>query len=244
MVCRAPFIWKAVKNTNAGFAISTAENALSATPVWRCRDRDNSLMLPKKLKYEGLTGRKKPKFFGFFLFFSLLVVTFASLTVSYFSLHREIPALYKSFLSRNWSKTEGRIIKTYTSKKFVSSGSSKNPRSAAVFVPNVNYSFQIENETFTGERINFAGEEKHFSLEEESQQYLNSRYRLNQNVEVFYNPDNPRESALSREYVYDSGSYQAGCCCGSIGIFFGVLLWFSFKDLISIFRKQKNDDKQ
>ncbi len=201
-------------------------------------------MLPKKLKYERQKGRKESKAFGFFLFFSLLVVTFAGLTVSYFALHREIPALYKSVLSRSWSKTGGTIIKTFSSTKSVRAGSAKNPRSATVYVPNVNYSFQVGNETFTGERINFAGEEKHFSFEEESKAYLDSRYQINKNVEVFYNPNNPRESSLSREYVYDSGSYQTGCICGSLGIFFGVLLWFSIRDLIKIFRKQKNDDKQ
>jgi len=200
-------------------------------------------MLPDKLKYERQKGRKDPKLFGFFLFFSLLAATFAALSVSYFALQNEIPALCKSFLSRNWSKTEGRITKTYTAAKFISAGSSKNPRSATVYVPTVNYSFQVENETFTGERINFAAEEKHFPLQEESNEYLDSFYQVNKNVEVFYNSSNPQESTLSWEYVYDSSSYQTGCVCGSMGIFFGVLIWFSIKDLIRIFRKQKNDDK-
>ena len=201
-------------------------------------------MLPKKLKYERQKAGKESKAFGFFLFFSLCVVTFAALGVAYFALHAEIPALYKSILSRSWSKTEGKITKTYTSTKSISAGSSKTSRSATVYVPNVNYLFQVENETFTGARINFTGEEKHFRLPEESKEYLDSFYQVNKNVEVFYNPNNPQESTLSREYVYDSGSYQTGCICGSIGIFFGILIWFSIKDLIKIFRKQKNDDKQ
>ena len=200
-------------------------------------------MLPDKLKYERQKGRKDSKLFGFFLSSSLLVVTFAALGVSYFALQNEIPALYKSFLSRNWSKIEGKITKTYTSTKSISAGSSKNPRAATVYVPTVNYSFQVENETFTGERINFSAEEKHFPLQEESKEYLDSFYQVNKNVEVFYNSSNPQESTLSREYVYNSGSYQTGCVCGSIGIFFGVLIWFSIKDLIRIFRKQKNDGK-
>jgi hypothetical protein len=196
-------------------------------------------MLPGKLKYEGQKAGKESKAFGFFLFFSLLVVTFAALGVAYFALHGEIPALYKSFLSRNWSKTEGKITKTYTSAKSIRAGSAKNPSSATVYVPTVNYSFQVGGETFTGERINFAAEEKHFPLQAESKEYLDSHYQVNKNVEVFYNSSNPRESTLSREYVYDSGSYQTGCCCGSIGILFSGLIWFSIKDLIKIFRKQK-----
>ncbi len=201
-------------------------------------------MSPKKLKYERQKERKESKAFGFFLFFSLLVVSCAGLTVAYFALHREIPVLYMSVLSRSWSKTEGKIIKTFSSTKSVRTGSAKNSGSRTVYVPNVNYSFQVEGETFTGAGMNFAAEEKYFTLQAESKEYLDSLYQINKNVEVFYNPSNPWESTLSREYVYDSGSYQTGCCCGSLGIFFGVLIWFSIKDLIKIFRKQKNDGKQ
>ena len=87
--------------------------------------------------------------------------------------------------------------------------------------------------------MNFATEEKYFSLAEESREYLDSVYQAGQSVEVFYNPDNPQESTLSREYVYEFGDYQAGCCCGSIGILCSLLFWFSIRDLIRIFRKQK-----
>jgi|GEM_PF-6463521 len=196
-------------------------------------------MLSKKLKYERRAGKKDSKFFGIFLAFSMLLTSGAALCVSYFALHEEIPALYKSVLSRSWSKTDGKIVKTYTSTKSVLVGSSKNLRPATVYVPNVNYSFQVGNETFTGGRINYASAAKYFSLQEESREYLDSVYQINKNVEVFYDPHNPQESTLSREYVYKFGDYQAGCCCGSIGILFSLLFWFSIKDLIRIFRKQK-----
>jgi hypothetical protein len=201
-------------------------------------------MLPKKLKYERQTEKKESKFFGLFLACSLLVTSGAALGVSYFALHAEIPALYKSVLSRSWSKTEGKIVRTHTSTKSVPAGSSKNPRSATVYVPNVNYSFEVGNETFTGSRVNFSAEEKYFSLPEESQDHLDAVYQVNKNVEVFYNPNNPQESTLSREYVYKFGDYQAGCCCGSVGILCSLLFWLSIRDLIKIFRKQKNDDRQ
>jgi len=196
-------------------------------------------MLPKKLKYERHTGEKESKFFAIFLACSLLVVSGAALGVSYFALHREIPAIYNSILSRSWTQTEGKIVKTYTSTKSVRTGSAKNPRSATVYVPNVNYSFEAGGETFTGSRINFSAEEKYFSLAEESREHLDSVYQTGKNVEVFYNPDNPQESALSREYVYKFGDYQAGCCCGSVGILCSLLFWLSMRDLIKIFRKQK-----
>jgi hypothetical protein len=177
------------------------------------------------------------------LAFSLLLASGLALGVSYFALHGEIPALYKSVLSRSWSKTGGKIVKAQTSTKTVRTGPAKNPRSATVYVPNVNYTFQVGSETFTGGRMNFSAEEKYFPREEESRDYLDSSYPVNKNVEVFYNPNNPRESVLSREYVYEFGDYQAGCCCGSIGILCSLLFWLSIRDLIKIFGKQKNDDK-
>ena len=185
-------------------------------------------MLPKKkLKYEKAAGKKESKFFSIFLCLSMLIVTSLALGVSYFSLQNEIPALYRSVLSRSWSKTDGKITKTFNITKSIRTGSAKNPGLAKVYVPKVNYSFQVGNEVLTGDRMNFSGEEKYFSLEEESTRYLTTIYQVNQNVEVFYNPANPQESSLSQEYVYDSSSYQAGCCCGSLGILFGLLFWLS-----------------
>jgi hypothetical protein len=200
-------------------------------------------MLPKKLKYERQAGKKESKFFSVFLCLSMLLVTSAALSVSYFSLQNEVPALYRSLLSRSWSQTDGKITKIYTSTKSIRTGSAKNPGSAIVYVPKVNYSFQVGDRLLTGDRMNFSAEEKYFPLEEQSTQYLNSIYQINQKVEVFYNPNDPQESSLSREYVYDSGSYQAGCGCGSLGLLFGLLFWLSLKDLIRILRKQKNDDR-
>ncbi len=196
-------------------------------------------MLPKKLKYERQNGKKESLLFSIFLFVSMLLVSCFAIGVTYFSLQFELPALYKSVLSRSWTKTEGKITKIYTSTKFVTAGSSKNPRSAMVYVPNVNYSFQMGSDIFTGERINFSGEEKHFPLPAESEEYLNSFYQINKPVEVFYNPHNPQESTLSQAYVYDSSSYQTGCGCGSLGIFFSLLCWLSLRDLIKYVRQRK-----
>ena len=200
-------------------------------------------MKPGKLKYERQTAKKDSKFFGLFLAFALLLTSCLGLGISYFSLQDELPALYKSLLSRRWSKTEGVIVKTYISTKTVRAGSAKNPGSATVYVPSVDYAFQVGGITFTGSRIDFSAEERYFPLREKSVEYLDSVYQVNRSVEVFYNPSDPRESTLSREYVYNFGNYQAGCCCGSVGILCSLLFWLSVKDLIRIFRKQ-NDDRQ
>jgi hypothetical protein len=201
-------------------------------------------MLPKKLEYERQAEKKESKFFSVFLCLTMLLITCLALSISYFSLQNEIPALYQSVLSLRWSKADGKITKIYTSTKSVTAGSAKNPRSATVYVPKINYSFQTGSETLTGERMNFSGEEKYFPLEKESLEYVNSLYQINQTVEVFHHPTNPQESALSREYVYNSDNYLSGCGCGFMGIFFSLLCWLSFRDLIKYFRQKKLVNKK
>jgi hypothetical protein len=174
-----------------------------------------------------------------FLALSLLILSATAFAVAYLSLAKEISPLYRSVLSRTWSRAEGKIVKHTESTKSVRAGSAKNPGSATVYVPKVSYAFQIGGETFTGERMNFTAEEKYFSTVGESREFLASSYPVNANVEVFYDSSDPRESTLSREYVYEFGDYQAGCCCGSLGILFSLLFWLSVKDSIKIFRKRK-----
>lgn len=200
-----------------------------------------------------MKGKKKKKqneeseslFFSVLLFASALMLSCLGIGIIYFSLAGEIPALYKSVLSRGWTKTEGKIIKTYNTTKTISigSGSAKNSRSATVFVPTVEYSFQAGDEIFIGSRINFSGEEKYFFWAEESRDYLNASFPVNKNVEVFYNPNNPQESTLSREYVYNSDNYQAGCCCGIVELFFGLITWLSFRDLMKHLRRRKKREQ-
>jgi hypothetical protein len=196
-------------------------------------------MLPKRLKYEreaGHGGReKKSVFTSIFISVILLIVCSAALSVAYSALAKEISPLFQSVLSRTWSKTDGRVIKTYTSTKSVPCGG-RNSRGCVEYVPNVVYLYRVGDKEHQGERINFSAVNA-FDSAEASDSYLNS-YQ-NKTVEVFYNPNNLQESTLSQEYVYKFNDYYAGCCCGSLGIFFALLLWFSVKDLVKLFRKQK-----
>jgi hypothetical protein len=202
-------------------------------------------MPPKKLKYERAAGRggqkKESKFFAGFLAVCLLIVTIAALSVAYFSLGKEISPLVQSVLSRGWTKTEGKIIRTFTSTKSVPCGG-RSSRGCVEYAPNVVYLYRVGDTEYQGERINFSAVNT-FDSAEASDDYLN--YYQNKTVEVFYNPNNFQESTLSQEYVYKFNDYYAGCCCGSVGIFFGTLFWFSAKDLVKLFRNKKtSNDKQ
>ena len=196
-----------------------------------------------KLKYKGQNEKRESPLFGIFLLVSMLSVTALGIGVAYFSLAGEMAALYESLRSRGWTKTEGVITKNYNATTRVRAGSAKNPGSALVYVPTVEYTFEAGGETLTGNRINFSAEEKHYVDAAEGLNYLKSSYPVNKRVEVFYNPNNPRESALSREYVYDASSYQAGCGCGIPGLLFGFLSWLSLRDLIKYFRRRKRSEQ-
>ncbi len=195
--------------------------------------------MPKRLKYEREAGRggRKMKSISSAVFMSvcLLVTSSFALSVAYFALAKEISPLFQSVFSRTWSKTDGKVIKTFTSTKLTPAGG-RGQRGGVVYVPNVVYSYRVADKEYQGERINFSAGIS-FSLQEESDNFLNS-YR-NQTVEVFYSPNDPQRSTLSQEYVYKFNDYYAGCCCGSVGIFFALIFWFSVKDLIKLLRKQK-----
>ena len=196
-------------------------------------------MPPEQLKYEREAGRggrgKKSVFSAVFLSVSLLIVVSLAMGVAYISLAKEISPFFQSVFSRSWSKTEGNVVKTFTSTKSVPCGG-RNIRGCLEYVPNVVYLYRVGDKEYQGERINFSAVNT-FNSKEETDNYLNSYG--NKAVEVFYNPNNPQDSTLSQEYVYKFNDYYAGCCCGSAGLFFAILLWFSVKDLIRLFRKQK-----
>jgi len=195
--------------------------------------------MPKRFKYEreANSGKrnKKSVFSAVFISVSLLIVSSAALSVSYFSLAKEISPFFQSVFSRSWSKTEGNVVKTFTSTESVPCGG-RNSRGCLEYVPNVVYLYRVGDKEYQGERINFSAVNT-FKSKEETDSYLNSYG--DKAVEVFYNPNNVQDSTLSREYVYKFNDYYVGCCCGSAGLFFTVLLWFSVKDLIRLFRKQK-----
>jgi len=195
--------------------------------------------MPNRLKYEREAGRGKQKTksvsFAVFMSVGLLITSSLALGVAYFSLAKEISPLFQSVLSRSWSKTDGKVIKSFPSTKSVSCGG-RYSRGCVEYVPNVVYLYRIGDKEYQGERINFSAVNT-FKSKEDSDSYLNS-YR-NQITEVFYNPSDPQQSTLSQKYVYKFNDYYAGCCCGSVGIFFALIFWFSVKDLIKLFRKQK-----
>ena len=196
-------------------------------------------MLPKRLKYEREAGRgkrgAKSVSSAVFMSLCLLITSAFALSVAYLALEKEISPLFQSVFSRSWSKTDGKVVRTFTSTKSVPCGG-RNSRGCIKYVPNVVYLYRVGDKEYQGERINFSAVNT-FDSKEASDDYLN-HYR-NKTVEVFYSSNNPQQSTLSREYVYKFDDYYAGCCCGSAGIFFGLLLWFSVKDLIKLYRKQK-----
>ena len=133
-------------------------------------------MMPKRFKYEreANSGKrnKKSVFSAVFISVSLLIVSSAALSVSYFSLAKEISPFFQSVFSRSWSKTEGNVIKTFTSTKSVPCGG-RNSRGCLEYVPNVVYLYRVGDKEYQGERINFSAVNT-FKSKEETDSYLNS----------------------------------------------------------------------
>jgi hypothetical protein len=195
--------------------------------------------MPKRLKdgREAKSSKNETKpFFAAFTSISLLILVVIAFSIAFISLGKEISPFTQSVRSRFWSKTDGKVIKTFASTEPISCGGRTSRGSCIVYIPNVVYTYQVEGTKYQGEKINFSAV-NNFNSKEDCDNYLDA-YR-NRAVEIFYNSNDPNESTLSREYVYKFNDYYAGCCCGSLGLLFGLMFWLSVKDLIKIFRKQK-----
>lgn len=210
-------------------------------------------MFPKRLKDKGQGEQEKEsKAFQLFLAFSLLLMCVLGLGIAFAALTDEFSPLYQSISSFGWSKTGGKVIKTSFSHETISrrakiptvEGGTTISRDGIGCFPNVVYSFKVAGREYRGNKIDFSADKVFFDLDDECEAFLDD-YR-NKDVEVFYNPANPNESTLSRDYVYRSDDYIAGCCCGSFGLFFVLLFWLSIRDLMgySSTRKKRRGKKQ
>jgi len=191
-------------------------------------------MPPNFLKFERETGgdkretgpaKKKESTVNIIIIMSVLFIAVAgTLGVSYSTLGTEVYPFYQSVFSRNWLKTEGKVVKTFISTD------SAGKEGRTIYIPNVVYSFSGAEREYLGDRINFSAKAKAFGSQKDCDNFLNA-YR-DKTVEIFYDPNNPQESTLSREYIYKSSDLQGGCCCGSIGLVFALVFCLVLADLL------------
>ena len=89
--------------------------------------------------------------------------------------------------SRAWPSVRGKV----TSSQLMRGGS----RSRPFYSAHVAYTFDVNGQSYSGDKVSFGNPRSNSSGK---QQAIVDRYREGQEVEVFYNPAQPREAVLER----------------------------------------------
>ena len=118
-----------------------------------------------------------------------------------------------------WPKTKARIL---------SSGLVEDSMRTATgqigtgFFPRVTYSYKVAGKEYTGERISFGDLRLNYTDAEN----VKSRFTVDEEVEVSYNPENPEEAALAPQAKRGLKSLIPGIfmfACGFIVILLAII---------------------
>lgn len=105
-------------------------------------------------------------------------------------------ATFKSvneFISaQTWQTTTGRI----TVSKAVGE---RQLKGGVIYFPHVEYEYQVGGQTYTNKRIHAGGSRDGIRHEETVQNNVTREYPVDKEVQVYYNPSNPAESALHKK---------------------------------------------
>ena len=96
----------------------------------------------------------------------------------------------KAKASEAWPATKGKITFTEVRVDEYDDEDSFKVR----YVPVVRYEYQVGGELYEGKRISF-GSEPTFVTRQKAQQFLEG-FQIEQEIDVFYNPDKPKETVL------------------------------------------------
>ena len=128
----------------------------------------------------------------FSAFFSLLVLGFGVL-FSYLGLKiigDEIQSWRKAIASQEWSSSAGRVI---SSELHIAYGR------RATYYPRAKYSYTVAGQNYTGERIAFAWRGV---FDRQAAEKVVERYPPRQMVKVFYDPRQPDDATLDRNFPW------------------------------------------
>ncbi len=121
-----------------------------------------------------------------------------------------LPDFLSGSLSMTWPKTQGMVLEKFLSKKTTGK--------VTLWKPVVEYTYQVEDRTYSGEKISFSM----FIFSEQWAVDRINRYNINSKVDVFYNPFNHKISCL------DPGPEIAATFYSTIGMGGLLYLLFSF----------------
>ena len=102
--------------------------------------------------------------------------------------------IYSLSSSQSWQEVQATITKLEVKKDFSSQGTSNT--TAVKYPVDVEYQFTVNGQSFTGTKI-YAGLPNVFNSARDVEQFV-SEYQGKQSVSVFYNRENPAQSAMRK----------------------------------------------
>jgi hypothetical protein len=133
----------------------------------------------------------------------------------------------KAKASETWPSTSGRIISTDIR---VDEYDDDDDSFKVRYVPVVQYEYQVGEENFEGKRIAF-GSDLTFVSRGKAQQFL-EKYPQDQEVDVFYNPEKPKESVLAQKMRSMTAALIVGIVLIALMICFLCPVSFGAVDLL------------
>lgn len=134
-----------------------------------------------------------------------------TLIVAYFFLIPMIGGLIVALESIEWPVTEGVIV--------VRREYEVVERNRRVSYVELTYTYRVGNDSYRGERFSFAGDPTRI---------LGSLYKEGMTVDVYYDPDEPKEAILFRRYPWPEGFAAALLLILGLlaTVVFGIHAWF------------------
>jgi hypothetical protein len=97
--------------------------------------------------------------------------------------------LFRTFRSRHWQATIGRVLESDIAVAHDVSGADGRQR---YWTPRVSYEYRVDERSFVGRRVNFVGFSARTAMK------ALGRYPPGANVPVWYDPNDPADSVLEK----------------------------------------------
>jgi hypothetical protein len=121
----------------------------------------------------------------------------------------------KAEASQGWPSVPGEIVEARISRN---SHEDSDGDTSYSYSPRLKYTYTVQNQTYTGSQITFGFQKTHAS--ELAAAAALQRYPVGAKVNVFYNPQNPKDAALERK----AGGAGAGLVIGIVFIVLSVCI--------------------
>lgn len=96
--------------------------------------------------------------------------------------------------SVDWPSAPGTVTKSEKEKRTTTEGTGSDKKTITYYAAVINYEYKVDGKTHNSNRIAFGGQNRNRSAE------LLNKYPKGKSVDVFYDPDNPREAVLEKGF--------------------------------------------